>query len=406
MKILLYSLIFAPDVCSNAYVFSDMAREMKRQGHDVSVITTTPHYDEATSAQKKEALSFGKKSWYRMSNYNGIPVFHINVAPRKGGIKQRLETFYKFHKYAPKIIKEEQLHADVVIAQTPPMTVGLVCKKMARMMNAKSLLILQDLWLDAMVNRGKIKGLIKGVLEKIERYEYRQIDAVSTISDVMADKVKPKVKDTKKIHVIPNFVDTSIYHPIEVDNDIRAQYGLSEHDFVISYVGNIGNAQDLTPLIECAKAQPDIKVLIAGNGVKEHEFREKAKGVSNVKFLGFVPREETLLINAVSNVCMVMLASHVVATSFPSKTYTIMAMAKPIVITCGEGSAAGTFIEENKIGWAINSDDIEGFNRLISHLSTNREVLKEYGENAFNVIQKGYSEKVVVEQYSDLIKTI
>ena len=64
MKILLYSLIFAPDVCSNAYVFSDMAKEMRRQGHTITVITTTPHYDEKTSAQKKAGLFPGKKLYY------------------------------------------------------------------------------------------------------------------------------------------------------------------------------------------------------------------------------------------------------------------------------------------------------------------------------------------------------
>ncbi len=409
MKILLYSLIFAPDVCSNAYVFSDMAKEMRRQGHTVTVITTTPHYDETTSAEKKAALLPGKKPYYRKSVFEGMNVFHIDVATRKGGAKERLRTFYRLHTLSARVIREEGVEADVVLAQTPPPIIAAMdAHRLAKRLGAKSAVILQDLWLDAMVKKGKLKGLPRRMLEAFEKKQYNQLDAVCTISQAMANVVAPKLKDPSKLHIIPNFVDTSLYHPMEVTSEVRAKYGVSERDFVISYVGNIGNAQDLTPLLTYAQEHQDekLRVLIAGNGTKEEHYRQMMSGVDSVTFLGYVPREETLRINAISDVCLVMLAKHVTETSFPSKTYTIMAMEKPILITCGENSAAGRFIAENALGWSVRTDAPAEFTQVMNELIQKPQTLKEYGANALKLIRSDYAQDVVVSQYIKLFETL
>ncbi len=409
MKILLYSLIFAPDVCSNAYVFSDMAKEMKRQGHTVTVITTTPHYEETTAAAKKAALEPGKKPYYRKSVFEGMKVFHIDVATKKGGGKERIRTFYRLHKYATRLIADEGICADVVLAQTPPPIIAaLDAHRLAKKLGAKSVVILQDLWLDSMIKKGKLKAPFRGILSAFERRQYNKLDAVCTISPAMAKVVAPKLKKPERLHIIPNFVDTTLYHPIEVTPDMREKYGISEDDFVISYVGNIGNAQDLTPLLNYARehGQEKLKVLIAGNGTKEGYYRQMADGVSTVKFLGYVPREETLRINAVSDVCLVMLAKHVTETSFPSKTYTIMAMGKPILITCGEKSAAGEFIESNALGWSVRTDSHEEFTQVMETLVKKPRELEAYGANALELIRTDYSQGVVIEQYLKLFEEL
>ena len=409
MKILLYSLIFAPDVCSNAYVFSDMAKEMKRQGHTVTVITTTPHYDEKTAVQKKAELLAGKKSYYRKSLFDGINVYHIDVATKKGGRMDRIKTFYRLHKYATRLIKDENIEADIVLAQTPPPIIAAIdCKRLAKKLGAKSVLILQDLWVDSMIKKGKLKQPLRSILLAYEKKQYNKLDAVCTISDAMANVVAPKLKNKDKLNVIPNFVDTTLYHPIDATLEMREKYGVSENDFVVSYVGNIGNAQDLTPLIEYAKEHQNdnIKVLIAGNGTKEEHYKQMMTDVKSVKFLGYVPREETLLINVVSDACLVMLAKHVIETSFPSKIYTIMAMGKPILITCGARSAAGQFVEENSIGWSVRTDSADEFTQVMGKLVTKPDSLEEYGENAYNLIKSEYSQDVVVGRYIKLFNKL
>lgn len=44
-KILIHSLIFSPDGVSTAYLYSDIARRLHDEGHEVVVLSTTPHYN-------------------------------------------------------------------------------------------------------------------------------------------------------------------------------------------------------------------------------------------------------------------------------------------------------------------------------------------------------------------------
>src|SRR5262249_15548781 len=42
--ILIHTLVFPPDSVSTAYLMGDLASELKKRGHEVKVLTATPHY--------------------------------------------------------------------------------------------------------------------------------------------------------------------------------------------------------------------------------------------------------------------------------------------------------------------------------------------------------------------------
>ena len=44
MKILLLTLYFAPDVGANAVIMTELAEELAKAGHDLTIITSMPHY--------------------------------------------------------------------------------------------------------------------------------------------------------------------------------------------------------------------------------------------------------------------------------------------------------------------------------------------------------------------------
>lgn len=402
MDILLFSLIFPPDTCSNSFVFEDLSKGLIDVGDNVYVITTTPHYDEEHAVSKKAQLKKGKKKWYRTSNYNGAIVFHIDVATAKGGTKQRLNTFYRFHHYAKRLLKEEHIEADLVIAQTPPMTIGFDTITLAKKLGAKSVLVLQDLWLDAMVDSGRIKGIMKYILKNVEKYEYKKVDIITTIDNAMAKRVK-EISGVEP-YVIPNFVDTELFYPKKPCPSTYKKYGVNQDDFIISYVGNIGEAQDLEPLLQYARHNDKSKILIAGNGTREKYYKSKVseEGIENITFLGYVSREEASEINAISSICTVMLAKHVLATSFPSKMYSIMSMAKPVFICCMNDNSAGIFVSENKIGWHSVTTEYEDINKILDYISMNMDECIKRGKNAYELIQKKYSLQSVVDKYRSL----
>ena len=402
MNILLYSLIFPPDVCSNAYVFADLADEFVKQGHTVTVITTTPHY-----GGSPKGLQDGKASWYKVGDYHGIKSYHICVAPQKGGVRQRLQTFWRFHRYAAKLLRVEPIKADIVMTQTPPpVTVAPICHRLAKKLRAKSVLILQDLWANDFFSKRKLPRCLFRAVCAIERRLYGEMDAVVTLSDAMAKQITAKGVAPEKISVIANPVNPALYHPIKATDEMRASFGIQPSDFTVSYVGNIGTAQDLTPLIDYAKRHPNdgTVVLIAGNGAHEQRYRAMADGLSNVRFLGYVSRDVTAQINAVSDVCTVLLAEHVTETCFPSKLCTLMAMGKPILLACRADCALRDYVAEKQIGLSASVTDSDNFAEALDALRADEAKRAAFGENALETAMRDFVLAAVAAKYESLFQ--
>lgn len=409
-KVLMHSLLFSPDATANSYIFSDIASQLQINNHEVSVITTTPHYGVLKENLEKQPLMPGKKKWYKASDFHGIKCFHIVVPSEKGGMMQRLTTFLKFHYFALKLLKVEHINADVVLTQSPPLTIGIVNGLIARKLKAKGIYVVQDLFPDGPIVQGKIKNpLLIFVLRKLERSVYKLNDCVVAISEGIRNNLLNRVPQKTELAIIPNFVDTDIYRPMK-KNEVEVAGCNFGNKFVVSYVGNIGNAHDLTPIFECAKAMENenTEFIIAGNGIKEEYYRGLAKkmNLSNVHFLGYVQRDETVKINAMSDVCLVMLAEHVKGTSFPSKTYTIMGSGKPVLICCSKGCDAMEYVNKNEIGWSVPCGDIDGFIRLMREIRNEPEEIKSRGEKAYKLVMKENTKEAVGSAYSALINRL
>ena len=55
-RILIYSLVFSPDGVSTAYLYNDLVLGFKDKGYDVSVLTSTPHYNPTKESLEKQPL--------------------------------------------------------------------------------------------------------------------------------------------------------------------------------------------------------------------------------------------------------------------------------------------------------------------------------------------------------------
>lgn len=408
--ILLHTLLFSPDGNSNAYIFADIALELQKLGHNVTVISTTPHYSVLQENIDKQPFSDGGKKWYKQSDFHGIPCYHIIVPSEKGSMKKRIMTYVKFHWYALKLSKGKDIKADVVITQSPPLSIGIINSMIANKKKAKAVYVVQDLFPDGPITQGKIKNkLVIRILRAIEKSVYKRNDSIIAISDGIRGHLEKRVPRDKILRTIPNFADTDIYHPMPRENKLSDKYDIKDK-FVVSYVGNIGNAHDLSPILHCARELKELNIefIIAGNGIKKDYFEAKAKeeGLDNVKFIGYQKREDTPYINAFSDICLVMLAPHVKGFSFPSKIYTLMAMGKPIIVMCSSESNAADFITGTKSGWAVESGDYTGFTSLVKELYYDKTLLNQFGENSLKTVNNGYTKESVGRQYDQLIKEL
>ena len=109
------------------------------------------------------------------------------------------------------------------------------------------------------------------------------------------------------------------------------------------HAGNMGHSQNLDAVIDAAErlqSRPDILMLFIGDGNRKPALQEavRARGLGNVRFLPFQPRDQLRWTYASSDVCLVSLKPGLAGYIVPSKLYPILAAGRPYVAAV-EGSS-------------------------------------------------------------------
>ena len=105
---------------------TDLALELKKLGHDVSVLTTTPHYNvdvKSLARQPMTKRAFGL--WYQ-SQLDGISIWHVKVPQKGNRMWVRAFDFVRFHVVSILLSLWSLGPQDIVISTSPPLTIGVV----------------------------------------------------------------------------------------------------------------------------------------------------------------------------------------------------------------------------------------------------------------------------------------
>jgi colanic acid biosynthesis glycosyl transferase WcaI len=402
--------VFTPDGVSNAYLYRDLAVELQKKGHRVTVLTTTPHYNVISEENEKQPISKKCGGLFFTSSIGDVSVIHIPMFKKSSSILSRIISAFWFHIWVIIIglIKIER--QDIVISSSPPLSAGIIGSFLAHIWNAPSVYIVQDVFPDGLIRQGKIrsKALIR-LLKKMERIVYNVNDKVVVIGDSFYETLLPRVTKKNKLCLIENFVDIELYKPLQRHNAVSLKYNLDDI-FVVSYVGNIGNGQDFSPVIYAAerlKSLP-IKFVFAGDGIKRRKLEKEIeeKRLSNVILLGYVPRDITPLINASSDVSLVLLSPHIKGDGFPSKIFSIMACARTAIVTADDGSDLKRVLLESGCGRVVPVGNNEAFLASVIMAYEERDILKSEGERARKYVVQNYSKQAIAIKYEKMIKEL
>lgn len=409
-KILIYTLVFPPDQVSTAYVLGNLARGLRERGHDIKVLATTPHYQPPGKEKNIQPLEPYLGDWILKSYFEGIPCYHIKVPTKKGGIFQRLFTSIQFLWYSVRFSRQNEMKCDVVIAFTPPPIIGLIASKISTHYGARSIFSVGDLVSELFkAEKRWSKKILGRIIQSIETAGFRRCDAVVGVTPSSVEYIRSQTKDSQITEVIPDSVDTNLYYPLPRDNKYSQQQGWGD-SFVVSYVGNFGQAQDFSPLPQVVSACSDLdaKFICVGGGLKYDELAKTAEKLGNPQWeiWGYQPIETTAMINASSDLCLILLDIKVTRGSFPSKLYTIMACARPVLYYGPCNSDIARLIQENDLGWTVETGDIGGFVQAVREAHVNSERRERMGRNGLKLVEKMYSSQVIAQKYHELIERV
>ena len=152
MNIVILSLIFSPDNVSTAQIMAGLAEDLAKAGNKVKVVTTTPHFHRDVSMEAKQPRRWRVWPFIKKSEYAGIPVYHIPMPDKSIWPPLRMLSWIWFHVMsvlmAPFIGK-----TDVIIACSPPLTIGLAAWAMSKLKGAKYIYNVQELYPDIEIGK-------------------------------------------------------------------------------------------------------------------------------------------------------------------------------------------------------------------------------------------------------------
>lgn len=350
-------------------IYTDLLREFVKNGHRVYVISPAERLEGIkTHLVEEEAATILKLQIGNTQKTNVIRkgVSTILLEPQfKSGIKK----FFSDVKF------------DLVLYSTPPITLVSAIEYVKKRDNAKTYLLLKDIFPQNAVDLGMlsttgIKGLLYRHFRKQEKRLYRISDRIGCMSQANVDYViKHNPEITPNIvEVCPNsieVIDKSVDEKMRIS--IRNKYGIPLNKKVFIYGGNLGKPQGIPFLIECLKQCEDIDeafFLIVGDGTEYHlldEYIETAKP-RNVKLMRRLPKEDYDNMVGACDVGMIFLDHRFTIPNFPSRLLAYMQAKLPVLACTDPNTDIGKVITDGGFGWWCESNDAKSFHQLIEKL--------------------------------------
>lgn len=390
-------------------MYNDIALALQGRGHEVIVLTTTPHYNLVKSSLDKQPLIKKLQGLYYESDFNGIRVIHLPLKKYKNTLI-RISSFLYWHLFSL-LFGLSIKNIDFILSPSPPLSIGLISIMIAKKNNAKFIYNVQEIYPDLLIKNGLLKSkIIIRALEWLEKYVYNNASSVITIDNKFYEQIVSRFKNKEKLSIVPNFVDTDLYHPVD-NNIILPKLFIKDISKVrLLYAGNIGFYQDWEPILYAAKKLKDtnIEFWIIGEGVKKdyliHEV--EVHNLNNIKILPYQDREIMPLINSFADIHFISINKDMEQEGFPSKVYTIMACAKPLIVITGKNTPLYNFIENLNCAILVTENRNEDFVQSILVLANDKEKQNEFGRNGYEVIQKNYTKEKVINKYLKIFETL
>lgn len=410
-RILILTLVFAPDGVSTATIMTELAQGLNKLGHDLIVVTTTPHYNRDLDALAYQPL---KPKWGQLlfqSEFRGINVYHARVQAKGKRVISRLIDYLRFHIISTLAAWRLGGMYRVVLAPSPPLTIGLSAMMLAFVRGVPFVYNVQEVYPDIAISLGILKNrIVIWALERLEQIIYARAEAVVVISEGFRRRLIAKGVPNQKLHVIPNFVDVGFIQPGDRHNDFSQQQRLDQR-FVVLYAGNIGLTQDFETVIAAAKQLADISeicFLIVGDGARREWLVKEVKesAIPNVLILPYQPHSTVPLMYASSDICLVPMLRGTTLGTFPSKIYTIMAAGRPAIVAADPDSELAWVVGESKCGVVVPPGDQAALAEAIRSAYNNRGTLGEMGINGREYAVKNHSPEAVARRYHKLLLAV
>lgn len=347
-----------------------LAEGLQKHSFNVSVITPLPNYPSG------KIFKDYKGKFKHVSTKNGINIYRLWVYANNS--KNKLLRLFAMLSYSFSLVWFFLWNKipKTIIIQSPPLLVAFTSILFLRSKKRKLILNVSDLWPIAGLELGALKKNISyKILEKIERFNYKNADLILVQSEEIITHVK-SIFPKKNTFLYRNYPD---FLPLEIKYKKNSKKPLT-----IVYAGLLGVAQGVFKLCEKLDYN-NIQFHIYGNGAE----KEKIEAFVNnnpslpVFYHGEIARGKLHKALLQYDVTIIPLVNRIYG-SVPSKIYEYARLGLPIIyFGGGEGE---TIIKNNQLGWVAEAGNYDDLNTVINEVTLfniDVELKKKIKETAY-----------------------
>ena len=369
-RVFFLNRFFYPDHSATSQLLSDLAFHLAKTRVAVHVITGRQVYDDPDPTLPSNDF------------IQGVRVIRVwTTRFGRQNLLGRTLDYLTFYLSAAWSLFSLLKPGDIVVAKTDPPLISVVAAMVAKIRGAKLINWIQDLFPEVAgaLGIGGINGL-EGLLRSVRNWSLRTAYKNVVIGEGMAEKLAGEGIKPDTIQVIHNCADGCAIQPVDREkNELRREWNLQD-TFVVGYSGNIGRAHEFDTILDAAeklKSAADIVFLFIGGGAQRDRIEEEAqrRGLENIVFKPYQPREQLALSLSVPDVHLISLQPSLEGLIVPSKFYGIAAAGRPTIFVGDRDGEIPRILRETGSGYTVSIGDSVGLANRILEMSRDVETM-------------------------------
>lgn len=337
-------------------------------------------------------------------NIDGIEVIYLRVSyENEYKFWQRI---YSYSLYTLKATFESfrQPKVDLCYIMTTPLPTGFIGLVNKFMKKRPYIFEVGDLWPLVPIEMGFIKSRwLKSFTTWLEKLFYKNAIGNIGLSAPITEHIKTAVP-TIPTTTVYNISDCEFFAPTIKSKDILKYFDIKD-EFVISYTGTFGLANDLARIVNLAtqvKHLP-IKFILVGAGADKPKLKKMSKGFNNLIILDYLDKKGIQDVLSITDAMLVSFADYPsLWTGSPNKLFDALAASK-LVISNFKGWVS-ELLSNNECGFSFSHDSLDSFESQIRPFIDNQELLKTYQENARKLAEQEFELSIQAERQYKFIK--
>jgi glycosyltransferase involved in cell wall biosynthesis len=385
VRIAILTQYFPPEMGAPQARLYELAIRLQSRGHRITIVTAMPNYPTGKISDEY------RRKIFCTERMNGMKIIRTAIYPSKSSNKLvRLASYASFVLSSLLLGTWAVGRQDLLIVESPPLFLGLSAVPMSRLIGARMVMMVSDIWPDVLIRTGGMIGARQAqLLEKLEAWLYRRSACVALTNPGAVKQVLcrfPKVPCS----VISNGVDTKFFRPDLRSEAIRAEFGIAPGQFAAGYCGLHGLFQGLEVVVQAAQRlrdHPEIRFVMIGEGPTKQALMAQARAASlnNIAFYSHQPKSRMPAILASMDVSLIPLAATLPGT-MPSKVYEAMAAGTPMIVTAG--CEADQLVRRYNVGRLFAAANAEQLAAAVLELSVSPQAHAEIRRNALTLAQR------------------